>query len=110
MFKYKVFLTILLLSTYSLTCYSENEAGFDEICRIYTEAHNSNMSINVLSSYIFNNIKKRVSSNDALEAHDVVMNTDSITRYTLFKGSAEYTLKRPWDCLPMKAVMNKPVK
>ena len=110
MFKYKVILTILLLSTYSLSCYSKTEAGFDEVCRIYTEAHNSNMSIDVLSSYIFNNIKKRVSSRDALEAHDAVMNADSFTRYTLFKGSAEHTLKRTWDCIPMKTIMEKPAK
>ncbi len=112
---HKFFLAIILFSTYSIyshseSSYSESEPGFDEICRVYTEAYNSNMSINVLSEYIFDNVKKRVSFDEALEAHEVVMHADAKSRYALFKGSAEYTLKRSWDCKAMKTIMAMQVK
>lgn len=115
MFNHRFILAILLFSTYSISShsessYSEGEPGFDEICRVYTEAYNSNMSINVLSEYIFNNIKKRVSFDEALEAHEAVMHADAKSRYVLFKGSAEYTLKRSWACKAMKAIMAMQVR
>ena len=103
--KYCALLVLPVLLTSSGVVFSADETGFDEICRIYTEAKNSSMSIEELSEYIFDNVKKRVSSTDALQAHDAVFQADPAVRYKLFKESAEYSLKREWDCAVIREVM-----
>jgi hypothetical protein len=99
------FIFILLFCIYSINAYPENEAGFDEICKIYTEALNSSMTKEQLSEYIFDNVKTRVNSIDALEAHAVVFNLDPAKRYSIFKQSAELSLKHNWGCEPIKILM-----
>lgn len=98
------FITIIFIWTCSIVAFASDQ-GFDEICRIYTEAQNSSMQKEQLSSYIFDNVKKRVNNKDALDAHDVVFLADPKERYSLFKQSAELSLKRSWDCPAVKALM-----
>ena len=65
----KITLTIIL-SILSISAFSET--GFDEICKIYTEAKNSSLTKSQLSDYVFDNVKNRVNSKDALDAHSAV--------------------------------------
>ena len=101
---------ILLLCAYSTISYPNDKSDFDEICRIYTEARNSNMTIEILSKYIFDNVKERIHSKEALEAHAAVMYVGKKSRYNLFQDSAEHTLKQNWNCEAMEAVMKMEVK
>ena len=95
----------LLLSISQISIAASN--GFDEICAIYTETKNSNMSVKIASKYIRDNVKKRVELIDALKTHDAVMSALGSLRYTLFKDSAEHTLKNKWECPAMKGGIKK---
>ena len=55
----------IIISIISITAFSAEETGFDEICKIYIEAKNSSMTKEELSIYIFENIKNRVKSKHA---------------------------------------------
>jgi len=79
--------------------------GFDEICQIYTEAKNSSMQKKQLNNYINNNIAKRISDKDAVTTHSIIFQVAPPERYKIFKESAEYSLKREWDCASMKTLM-----
>lgn len=92
--------TIILIPAISVA-----ETSFDEICKIYTEAKNSSMTKAELSTYIFENIKNRVKLKDALEAHEAVFNLGADKRFIIFKKSAEYSLKRKWECAAVKELM-----
>ena len=100
----KITLTLILFIN-TITISFAEESGFDEICTIYSEYKNSNMSIKVGSEYVFYNIKVRVSSADALNAHDAVMSAGLDVRYAIFKKSAEHYLKRKWECQSMEILM-----
>lgn len=100
------FLLVLLFCFFSTSTHSSVEqTGFDEICKIYTEALNSSMQKEQMSRYIFDNVKNRVNSVDALEAHSAVFNLDPAKRYLIFKQSAELSLKHIWDCEAVKQLM-----
>lgn len=99
------FALILILIFSSLNISFAGETGFDEICKIYTEVKNSNMTKEVGSKYIFDNIKERVNSTDALQTHEAIMSALGDKRYTLFKESAEHYLKNKWHCPAMKILM-----
>ena len=101
----KKLVLITFFLTYSICAYAEDTAGFDEICKIYTEAKNSSMPKRQLSDYIFDNIEQRVTSVDALEAHGAVFNLEPARRYSIFKQSAELSLKRDWNCEAVKELM-----
>ena len=101
----KLLLAVILLFSHTIHAEDSNEAGFTEICKIYTAALNTNMNIEQLSDYIFSNVTQRVKSKDALEAHQAVMQLDSSKRYEIFKQSAELSLNHIWDCEAMKKVM-----
>lgn len=96
---------ILLFCLYSTNAYSADKAGFDEICKIYTESVNSSMTKEQLSDYIFDNIKNRVNLADALDAHNAIFNLEPAKRYSIFKQSAEFSLKHSWDCEAMKSLL-----
>lgn len=82
-----------------------NEAGFNEICQIYTEAKNSSMAKDQLNNYINDNVAKRISEKDAIITHSIIYQVTPAERYKIFKESAEHSLKRKWDCPAMKALM-----
>ncbi|MCK4708860.1 MAG: hypothetical protein KAU21_09605 [Gammaproteobacteria bacterium] len=92
MIKFKAALLVLIWS-FTTNGYADEQQGFDEVCRIYTEAKNSNMNVETASKYIFDNIKKRVNSKEVLQTHTAVMEAMGDDRYPLFKGSAEHVLK-----------------
>lgn len=92
--------TIILIPAISVA-----ETSFDEICKIYTEAKNSSMTKKDLNNYIFENVKNRVNSKDALEAHSAVFNLGIDKRFKIFKESAEYSLKRKWECAAVEEFM-----
>ncbi len=99
-------LTILLLVyTYTNASHANNNMGFDEICRIYTEAVNSSMKKEQLSDYIFKNVQSRINVKGALEVHDIIFQVEPEKRYKLFKQSAELSLKRKWDCPAVKLLI-----
>jgi len=95
----------IIFSIISISAFSANETGFDEICNIYTEAKNSSLSKSQLSDYIFENIKNRITSKDALEAHEAVFNLSVDKRFSVFKQSAEYSLKQKWECTAVEELM-----
>lgn len=99
------FLLILFFWAYSICAYTADDAGFDEICRIYTEAKNSSMPKQQLSDYVFDNVKKRVSLKDALQAHGAVFSLAPAECYAIFKQSAELSLEQSWDCDAVKILM-----
>lgn len=84
-----------------------DEAGFDEVCRIYTEAKNSHMPFQQLNNYIFDNVKDRVRVQDALDAHDAIIDASADVRYKIFKENVEDLLKRRWDCEAMKIMFGR---
>lgn len=90
--------------------YASDQQGFDEVCCIYTEAKNSNMSIATASKYVMENISRRVDSKDALQAHEAIMQAMADQRYILFKQSAEHVLKKSWECEAMKSMFKIKVK
>ena len=98
-------LLCLIFCAYAITACAVDSAGFDEICTIYTEAKNSSMPKEQLSRYIFDNVATRVSDIDALDAHGSVYQLDPAERYSIFKQGAEMSLKRSWDCAPVKEIM-----
>ena len=104
MAKRKITISVLFILV-SVIAYSTEETGFDEICIIYTEAQNSSMTDEDLNTYIFENVKNRVTSKDALEAHSAVFNLGLDKRFIIFKESAEYSLKHKWECAAVKALM-----
>ncbi len=101
---------VLLLWAYSISVFSIENNGFDEVCQIYTESKNSSMPINIASKYIMDNIQNRVTSKEVLQAHEAIMQAMGDNRYTLFKGSAEHVLKRTWNCSTMKATFDIEIK
>jgi len=104
MLKKKLYLTLFIF-TFSTSAFSKEQAGFNEICHIYTEVQNSNMTNTQLNDYIHNNIEQRVKSVDALQTHSAVFQVDPTERYSIFKKSAEFSLKQAWSCSAMKILM-----
>ena len=92
---YTLILSVLLISAPALF---KPKAGFDEMCDIFTEATRRNISGQLLSEYIDNNVKKRINSIDAITVYSIILQVEPKERYALFKQSAEYSLKREWDC------------
>ena len=97
--------TLFILITYNSIFQSAQASGFDEICNIYTEAQNTNMPKEQLSEYIFDNVKKRVTLPEAIEAHGSVFHLDPKKRYSIFKKAAEITLNKTWDCPAIESLM-----
>ncbi len=104
MLKRKPYLTLFIIM-FPISAYSADIAGFNEICNIYTEAQNSSMSREQISDYIQNNIQARVQSVDALDAHGAVFQLEPANRYSIFKKSAEISLKHSWYCDAVKNFM-----
>lgn len=96
---------IILSFLFSIGTIQAQETGFDEICRIYTEAKNSSLTKQQLSNYLNDNVSKRVSDKDALDLHNVIPQVSPSDRYKIFKESVEMSLKKQWDCAAMKAIM-----
>lgn len=99
------FIIFFIFYTYSITAFALNNTGFDEICSIYTEVINSNMSKEQRSTYVYDNVAARVSNKDALDAHGSVFQLDPAERYEVFKQGAEMSLGRNWDCDAVKTLM-----
>ena len=99
------YILIILFSVLLISVVSASEAGFDEICKIYTEAKNSSMKKEDLNTYIFDNVKSRITSKDAPEAHNAAFNLGIDKRFSVFKQSAEYSLKQKWECAAVKELM-----
>jgi hypothetical protein len=103
--KKMLLLAVILFFSHAVYAQNGNEAGFNEICEVYTAALNSHMNIEKMSDYIFSSIAQRVKSKDALNAHEAVMQLDASQRYKIFRQSAELSLKHNWNCPAMKEVM-----
>jgi hypothetical protein len=101
----KIFHSLIVLLVLSFNVAANEVTGFDEICRIYTEAQNSSMTGEALSTYIFDNVEQRVTLKDARDAHEIVFQVEPAKRYYIFKQTAELILKHPWDCPAAKNLM-----
>jgi hypothetical protein len=101
----RILQAVVVLFALSFNVSATEDPGFDEICRIYTEAQNSSMSGEQLNTYIFDNIDQRVASKDAREAHDAIFNLEAAARYEVLKQSAELVLEHPWDCPAAKKLL-----
>jgi len=66
---------------------------------------NSSMTKLQLSDYVNNNINERVSDKDAVTTHSIIFQVSPDERYKIFKESAEYSLKRKWECAAIKELM-----
>ena len=100
--------TILIISVlYSHLLYANSQEDFKTICDIFTEAKNSSFTDVQLSTYIENNVKSRVSNNDALKSYTLMFHVDISERYDIFKKSAEYSTGKEWNCTTMKQLMSK---
>jgi len=97
-------LLVLLVQGLPNFAYAD-QTGFDEVCKIYTEVLNSNMSADESGRYIFDNVAQRVQSKEALDAHDVIFQLKPAERYSLFKEAAEHALKKKWECAAMNSLM-----
>jgi len=96
---------ILLSFLLNIGIIQAQESGFDEVCRIYTEAKNSSLVKQQLDEYLNDNVTKRVKDKDALALHNAIPKVSPSERYKIFKESVEMSLKKPWDCAAMKALM-----
>lgn len=96
---------LILLGFCQINVTVADNSGFDEICHIYTEALNSNMSGDQLNTFILDNIKTRINNKDAKTTHDAIPFASPKERYKIFKDSAERYLKKQWDCAAMKTLM-----
>ncbi len=106
-------LQILLLagcvgnSAYEQTIGGTNTNGFDEMCKIFTEAMNSgDENSGQVSAYIEENIKSRLSAGEARDAYEIMFHLEPEKRYALFKRVAESDLKREWQCEPMRQLLS----
>lgn len=108
--KKMLLLAFALLFSHNIYAENANEAGFNQICQIYTAALDSHMNIKNMSNYIFSSIKQRVKSKDALDSHEAVMQLDASKRYSIFKKSAELSLNHRWNCPAMKKLMAMKMK
>lgn len=82
-----------------------NSNGFDSACLIFKEASKKNLNPEELGNYIateLDNMDEQVASKDVKEVYHALFNVNPGQRYSLFKQSAETTLKRSWDCPAMK--------
>lgn len=101
-------LTILYVCLITLvSCSASHNNGFDEVCHIFQEAKRLHKPLNETLSYITDNINKRVKHGDAHEAFTLLVNAIPSERYTLFKQTAEASLKHTWDCPDMNAIMTE---
>lgn len=74
-------------------------------CKIYTDVY-SNPKYSKLSqvekdTLISEKVESSVFSVDAIETFSAVATADPLQKYQLFKESAEYSLKRNWECPEM---------
>jgi hypothetical protein len=99
------FALLLLLGFSPINITLADNGGFDEVCKIYTEALNSNMSGDQLNTFILDNVKTRIKNKDAKSTHDAIPFANPEERYKIFKDSAEHYLKKKWDCAAMKTLM-----
>ena len=101
----KKFSFIIALFIFQVSAVLAADAGFNEICRIYTEALNSSMSNEQKNDYINDNVAKRINEKDAVTTHSIIYQVTPSERYSIFKESAETSLKKSWNCSAMKALM-----
>jgi len=109
LFRTSVFI-IFFCSLVNTSFATEQQPGFDEICNIYTEIKNSNMTQEQKEDYIFDNIEKRVQQQGAKDAYSASVIVDPNKRYDLLKESAEMVVKHKWDCPAMQEFMNQLAK
>ena len=97
------FMVILLVS-----CATEKPVnGFDSACLIFKEATTKNLNPEELGIYIAEELEKlggQFASKEVNEVFHALFNVAPEERYGLFKQSAEYTLKRDWDCDAIKSL------
>ena len=96
---------IIFFSLFLIGTIYTQESGFDEICRIYTEAKNSSLTKQQLADYLNDNVAQRVRDKDALDLHDVIPQVTPSKRYNIFKKSVEMALKSKWNCAAIKVLM-----
>lgn len=103
---YKTYRTLIILSLlFIISCSSKYDSidnGFDKICLIYTDVFSDpalkDRSIIEKHELVYDLVKGNVTDVDAITTFVAVAKANPDEKYTLFKQSAEYSLKRAWDC------------
>lgn len=83
----------------------KTENGFDTTCLIFENAATESMSPEELGNYIAGELEgmgDQPALKDVKEVYHALFNVDPAERYSLFKESAESTLKRNWNCEAMR--------
>ena len=106
---YRSIITLSLIFITSCSSqYDSVDNGFDKICLIYDDVFNdpSLKDKSPLDKYdlIHVLIKKHVFDVDAITAFVIVAQANPDDKYSLFKQSAEYSLKREWECELIKGL------
>ena len=106
MFTRSITLTaIIFLMSCSMGTSPKSTNGFDSACQIFKEASTKNLNPEELGNYIateLENMGDQLASKEVKEVYHALFNVNPTQRYSLFKQSAEITLKRNWDCQAMK--------
>jgi len=101
-----VFSLVLLLITSCSNQYDSFYNGFDKICLIYNDVFNNPALKDKprlsKQNTVHDLIKKNVFDVDAITAFTAVASANPDDKYSLFKQSAEYSLKREWNCTLIK--------
>jgi len=104
----------LLCSAALFACsgkYDAADNGFDKICLIYenimTNPAYEKLSMLDKHEKISDEIEQHVRDIDAIQTYSAVASADPDLKYQLFKQSAEYSLKREWDCEIIKNYQTK---
>jgi len=98
---------ILFLMSCSMDTPLKNTNAFDSACQIFKEASTKNLNPEELGNYIateLDNMDDQTALKEAKEVYHALFNVNPAQRYSLFKQSAETTLKRNWDCQAMKVL------
>ena len=108
---YRSIITLSLI--FIISCsgqYYSVDNGFDKICLIYNDVFNNPTlkDKSTVHKYEIINvlIKKHVVDVDAITAFVAVAQANPDDKYSLFKQSAEYSIKREWDCELIKELAN----
>jgi len=103
--KFPLLVTVVFLISCSTNTNIKTKNGFDTACAIFQKASLMKLSPQELGNYIADALDKmppQRASEDVKQVYHALFNVSPKERYTLFKESAEITLKRSWDCHIMK--------
>jgi len=104
-FKNPILLSTIFLISCGINTNIKTKNGFDSACLIFQKASTMKLKPQELGVHIegeLNKLKHQKALEDVKKVYHALFNVSPNERYTLFKESADITLKRSWDCNIMK--------